>query len=123
MSAADAWVFGVTTLVIASHCFGSQAYDPQAIRIGPRVAEICNFESSQREGRFVVNPFVDDDLDERKRRYLELPELMTDIARGEIKLYPVSSCAIVYYPQLGYRKKASAPHRVQLVPVFLRALC
>lgn len=56
---------------------------PQIDILGEWIDRICDYELSAKEDRFVVRPFVDEKLDNMKRRLRDLPDIMTSVAREE----------------------------------------
>eukprot|EP00794_Sanderia_malayensis_P008159 gene8159-9032_t len=73
---------------------------PQTIDIIKKI----DFDESTSSQRFTVKPGVDNELDERKRTYNGLPDLMTKVASEELKNLDESiiECGVSYLPQLGY---------------------
>eukprot|EP00041_Stephanoeca_diplocostata_P034893 m.1210841 g.1210841 ORF g.1210841 m.1210841 type:complete len:130 (+) comp24593_c1_seq4:177-566(+) len=55
-------------------------YEPAVSELVNLIERLCNFEVSVAEGRFVVNAFVDESLDEQKSTYLRLPEILTEVS-------------------------------------------
>ncbi|KAL5016536.1 hypothetical protein ScPMuIL_006125 [Solemya velum] len=82
-----------------SNCFNEDLH-----RIATLISKIVDFDESITQGRFVVKPNVDEDLDERKRTYNGLPEFMTKVAREELNNLSdeISECNVIYLPQIGY---------------------
>lgn len=74
------------------------------LRITALIKKTLDFAESQAAERFVVNRGIDSTLDEKKRVYNGLPDLLTRIAYGELeKLDPeITDCQVVYLPQIGY---------------------
>lgn len=74
------------------------------MRITAVIKKTLDFEESQAAERFVVNRGIDRDLDEKKRIYNGLTDLLTRIAYGELeKLDPsITNCQVIYLPQIGY---------------------
>ncbi|KAM7286876.1 mutS protein homolog 5 [Ixodes scapularis] len=74
------------------------------LRVASLVEKIHDFEGSQAAGRFVVNRGIDSVLDERKRIYNGLPDLLTRIAYQELDRLDdrIPECQVVYLPQIGY---------------------
>ncbi|XP_047498885.1 mutS protein homolog 5-like isoform X2 [Penaeus chinensis] len=68
------------------------------------IQRIMDMEQSEREARFVVKPGVDPELDDKKRRFSGLGEVMRRVAEVELDHLPleVDSCCIIYLPHVGY---------------------
>ncbi|XP_042866684.1 mutS protein homolog 5-like [Penaeus japonicus] len=68
------------------------------------IQRIMDMEQSEREARFVVKPGVDPQLDDKKRRFSGLGEVMRRVAEVELAHLPpeVESCCIIYLPHVGY---------------------
>ena len=68
------------------------------------INKIMDFEESKLKNRFVVKHGIDRDLDEKKRVFSGLPELMTKVAEQELSQLDdrVLECNVIYLPQLGY---------------------
>lgn len=73
-------------------------------RIANLISKIVDFDEMGIQNRFVVNPNVDEDLDEKKRRYNGLPDFMTQVAKEELNRLSedITECNVIYLPQLGY---------------------
>lgn len=74
------------------------------------INKIIDFDESKAKNRFVVNHGIDKDLDEKKKVFNGLPELMTKVAEQELAALDsrVLECNVIYLPQLGYLLKL--PH-------------
>ncbi|XP_068214442.1 mutS protein homolog 5-like [Palaemon carinicauda] len=68
------------------------------------IQRILDVEQSEIEARFVVRPGVDTELDEKKRRFSGLGELLQKVAEMELANLPqeVESCSLIYLPHVGY---------------------
>lgn len=68
------------------------------------INKIMDFEESKQRNRFVVKHGIDIELDEKKRVFNGLPELMTNVAEQELSQLDsrVLECNVLYLPQLGY---------------------
>ena len=66
--------------------------------------EVFDLESSLSAGEFKVKPGVDKNLDDKRRLYNGLPDIMRTIAEQEVNSLPnfLESCVISYIPSLGY---------------------
>ena len=73
--------------------------------VGVKVNRIVDFDESVLVGRLAVKPGVDRDLDEMKRIYAGIDDLLANVAR---ELHPqmeprlAKLMSVVYMPQLGY---------------------
>ena len=74
------------------------------------ISKIIDFDESKNKNRFVVKHGIDKDLDEKKKVFNGLPELMTKVAEQELSTLDarVLECNVIYLPQLGYLLKL--PH-------------
>ncbi|KAJ3042960.1 MutS protein msh5 [Rhizophlyctis rosea] len=83
-----------------------QVFDVQVLKdVGSYINNVVDFDQSTNEGRFVVKPQVDEDLDELKRTYHGLDDLLSAVAREVSKIIPqefARSLNVIYFPQLGY---------------------
>ena len=68
------------------------------------ITKIMDFEESKQKNRFVVKHGIDKELDEKKRVFSGLPELMTKVAEQELSGLDdkILECNVIYLPQLGY---------------------
>ena len=73
--------------------------------VGTMINTYVDFDESESEDRFVVKANVDEELDEMKRAYAGLDDLLSQVARDEIQKVPIEwrkTLNVVYFPQLGY---------------------
>lgn len=73
--------------------------------LGTMINTYIDFDESESEDRFVVKHNVDEELDEMKRAYAGLDDLLSEVARDEVHKVPINwrkSLSVVYFPQLGY---------------------
>ncbi|CAG8587142.1 7126_t:CDS:10, partial [Dentiscutata heterogama] len=64
-----------------------------------------DFDESVKEGRIVVKPHVDEELDHMKRTYDGLDDFLFEVAREISSSIPTefaSTLNVIYFPQLGY---------------------
>eukprot|EP00056_Hartaetosiga_gracilis_P007746 m.111820 g.111820 ORF g.111820 m.111820 type:complete len:876 (-) comp12770_c0_seq6:574-3201(-) len=68
------------------------------------VDKIFDEHVSKEQNRFVVKPLINKELDEERRRFNHLPDLLTKIARSELPNLPsfLREFSVVYLPQLGF---------------------
>ncbi|XP_011270058.1 MSH5 protein, variant [Capsaspora owczarzaki ATCC 30864] len=79
-------------------CFGPDI--PETIAL---INKIIDFDQSIVQQRFVVKAAIDNTLDEMKRMYQGLPDLMTNVALAEMDdNAEIDECNVVYFPQIGY---------------------
>ncbi|KAI8907567.1 muts domain V-domain-containing protein [Powellomyces hirtus] len=73
--------------------------------VGTMINNMVDFDVSLSEARFVVKPHVDEELDEMKRTYHGLDDLLSEVAHEISGIIPrefVTSLNVIYFPQLGY---------------------
>ncbi|KAJ3280380.1 MutS protein msh5 [Borealophlyctis nickersoniae] len=73
--------------------------------VGTYINNVIDFDESVNEARFVVKPHVDEELDELKRTYNGLDDLLSVVAREVSTSIPQEfsrSLNVIYFPQLGY---------------------
>ena len=73
--------------------------------LGTMINTFVDFDEFESEDRFVVKPNVDEELDEMKRTYAGLDDLLSMVARDEVLKVPrewANLLNVVYFPQLGY---------------------
>ncbi|KAI9254677.1 DNA mismatch repair protein MutS [Sporodiniella umbellata] len=73
--------------------------------IGAEINALIDFETSQREGRLIINKQLDPELDELKKKYSSLDSYLLQIAIQQSKELPVDIGAclnVIYFPQMGY---------------------
>ncbi|KAI8819391.1 muts domain V-domain-containing protein [Fimicolochytrium jonesii] len=73
--------------------------------VGSLINNVVDFDASVNEARFVVKPHVDDELDEMKRTYHGLDDLLSQVAHELGDIIPpefATSMNVIYFPQLGY---------------------
>ncbi|KAM4641957.1 mutS protein homolog 5 [Discoglossus pictus] len=68
------------------------------------ISKVVDFEESLAEKRFCVKPYVDQDVDEKKRHLRGLPDFLTEVARKELEALDnqISSCRVIYIPLIGF---------------------
>lgn len=66
--------------------------------------EVLDLDISLSSGHVRIKPGVDAELDEKKRLYNGLPEILRPVAEEEVQSLPVfiDSCTIAYIPGCGY---------------------
>ncbi|KAK9477054.1 muts domain V-domain-containing protein [Lipomyces japonicus] len=69
-----------------------------------RVGNTVDFEMSPIENRVVIKPTIDQSLDEMKRQYDGMSELLANVARSMSERLEVlvGIINVIYFPQLGY---------------------
>lgn len=73
--------------------------------VGSMINEVVDFEESLQQQRTVVRPNVDDALDERKRLYEGIGELLSRAARSIAEEVPEglpNDLNVIYFPQIGF---------------------
>ncbi|XP_025111606.1 LOW QUALITY PROTEIN: mutS protein homolog 5-like [Pomacea canaliculata] len=73
-------------------------------KVANLLSKTVDFDASVTQNRFVVRPGLDRVLDEKKRLYHGLPDLMTKVAREELSRLGenVTACNVIYMPQICY---------------------
>lgn len=68
------------------------------------INKIMDFEESKIKNKFTVKYAIDRELDEKKRVFEGLPDLMTKVAEQELTTLDekILECNVIYLPQLGY---------------------
>lgn len=81
----------------------------QASNYGPKFEYLVslfentiNIDESNQKSSTTVLPHISSKLDEHKRIFSQLPEILTDIAREEINKYTLSGCTCIYMPNHGF---------------------
>ena len=72
---------------------------------GSLINEVVDFEESIQQQRTVVRPGIDDALDERKRLYEGIGELLSRAARSIAQEVPEglsNDLNVIYFPQIGF---------------------
>ncbi|PVI07070.1 hypothetical protein DM02DRAFT_649014 [Periconia macrospinosa] len=73
--------------------------------IGKRISEIVDLDTSAEETRTVIQPGVDEELDQMKHVFEGLSPLLLEVARKLSEKMPASiqgSLNVIYYPQIGF---------------------
>ncbi|KAG0229575.1 MutS protein msh5 [Actinomortierella wolfii] len=83
-----------------------QAFQAQELNeIGSLINDVLDFDESLVEGRCVVKPNVDEELDRMRQTYHGLGSFLSEVAKDISKTIPshfASTINVVYFPQLGY---------------------
>ncbi|VDI65653.1 DNA mismatch repair protein MSH5 [Mytilus galloprovincialis] len=89
-------------------------------RIANLISKIVDFDEMSVQNRFVVNPNVDEDLDEKKRRYNGLPDFMTQVAKEELNRLSedITECNVIYLPQFNRAQCINPEAKLETVEVF-----
>ncbi|XP_052776091.1 mutS protein homolog 5-like [Mya arenaria] len=82
----------------------TETFSDDLHRITNFINKIVDFQECSIQGRFVVKSGVDEQLDQKKRVFSELPEVMTKVALDELNKLEdyVTECSVLYMPQIGY---------------------
>jgi len=82
----------------------SAGFSKELFHMANLIKTIVDFEESSNVNHFVVKEGVDDELDEKKRKFDGIPYLMTQVAREELNKLDrsINKCSVTYLPQLGY---------------------
>ncbi|TKA64558.1 hypothetical protein B0A49_08259, partial [Cryomyces minteri] len=74
-------------------------------QIGKRITEVVDFEESTQQHRTVVKTGVDEELDNMKRTYDGIDNLLSEVARHIAEGVPSdlrSDLNVIYFPQIGF---------------------
>lgn len=68
------------------------------------ISKVVDFEGSLSENRFTVRPNVDATIDDKKRKLMGLPDLLTEVAQKELEALDnhIPSCSVIYIPLIGF---------------------
>jgi DNA mismatch repair protein MSH5 len=73
--------------------------------VGRRISETVDLEKSMEEGRTVILPAVDQELDQLKRTLDGLDDLLNEVAAKLSEKMPSdlrASLNVIYFPQIGF---------------------
>ena len=73
--------------------------------MGKLICEIVDFESSRDQRRTIILPGVDEELDEIKRTYEGIDDMLSQVAHhiaGQVPAGFNSSLNVIYFPQIGF---------------------
>ncbi|KAF9163576.1 MutS protein msh5 [Actinomortierella ambigua] len=73
--------------------------------VGSLINDVVDFDESMIEGRCIVKPNVDEELDRMRQTYQGLDSFLSEVAKDISKTIPshfASTINVVYFPQLGY---------------------
>ncbi|GFO04709.1 muts protein homolog 5-like, partial [Plakobranchus ocellatus] len=82
----------------------ASAFTDDLDRCANLIHRTIDFEESKRLKKFVVKPNVDEKLDEKKRLFHGVPDILNRVAREELESLSeeIDHCKASYLPQLGY---------------------
>ncbi|KAK3089281.1 hypothetical protein FSP39_002315 [Pinctada imbricata] len=82
----------------------TSTFSESLYQVATLINRIVDLDESITQSRFVVKSNVDSTLDEKKRIYNGLPELMTTVANEELNELSedIRECNVIYLPQIGY---------------------
>ncbi|KAB7497878.1 MutS-like protein 5, partial [Armadillidium nasatum] len=68
------------------------------------IQRTLDFDQAEREGRFVVKPGLDHDLDDLKRKFSGLEGIMNKVAEMELNNLPseLQNCSVAYLAHIGF---------------------
>ncbi|KAL8601021.1 hypothetical protein ACOMHN_030678 [Nucella lapillus] len=91
--------YGVNCVQIASKFTADELHIIASV-----LSKTVDFDASTANNRFMVKAGLDDKLDDKKRLYYGLPDLMTKVAREELAQLKdnIKSCNVIYMPQICY---------------------
>jgi DNA mismatch repair protein MSH5 len=73
--------------------------------VGTMITDVIDFEASQEQGRTIVRPGVSEDLDEAKRAYDGIEDLLSQAAKHIADEVPAdldSKVSVIFFPQIGF---------------------
>nr|POE47349.1 dna mismatch repair protein msh5 [Quercus suber] len=73
--------------------------------IGKMVSDTVDFEATKEQGRTIVKPGIDDELDEAKRTYDGIEDLLSQVAEhiaGQVPMQLDSGINVIFFPQIGF---------------------
>ncbi|KAF2862781.1 hypothetical protein K470DRAFT_166767 [Piedraia hortae CBS 480.64] len=83
-----------------------ETFDKQElVAVGHLISSVVDFESSRDQRRTVVLPGVDDELDEAKRTYDGIEDLLSQVARQIAETVPAeldTRINVIFFPQIGF---------------------
>ncbi|KAJ3031736.1 UNVERIFIED_CONTAM: MutS protein msh5 [Siphonaria sp. JEL0065] len=83
-----------------------QTFDPNALQqVGCQINNVIDFEASSTETNIVVKLGIDQELDELKRLFDGMDDLLSNVAHEVAKTIPDNLSDwlnVIYFPQLGY---------------------
>lgn len=77
----------------------------QLAAVGKIITEVVDFDASKSQGSTVVLPGVDEDLDEAKRTYNGIEDLLSQVAGRVAEHVPAelnSQVNVIFFPQIGF---------------------
>ncbi|KAK3061689.1 hypothetical protein LTR53_019688, partial [Teratosphaeriaceae sp. CCFEE 6253] len=77
----------------------------QLAALGKLINDVVDIEGSKDQGHTVVKPGVDDELDEAKRTYDGIEDLLSHIANNVAEHVPAelnSMVSVMFFPQIGF---------------------
>ncbi|KAI6825107.1 hypothetical protein KC342_g11225 [Hortaea werneckii] len=77
----------------------------QLAAVGTMISEVVDFEASKDQQHTVVLPGVDDELDEAKRTYDGIEDLLSQVAShvaGQVPAALNSKVNVIFFPQIGF---------------------
>ncbi|KAI7177104.1 hypothetical protein KC316_g2684 [Hortaea werneckii] len=85
---------------------GFEKFDKrQLAAVGTMISEVVDFDASKDQQHTVVLPGVDDELDEAKRTYDGIEDLLSQVAghvAGQVPAAPNSKVNVIFFPQIGF---------------------
>lgn len=77
----------------------------QLAQVGKRISDIIDFEQSEQQHRTVVQRGIDDELDNMKRTYDGIEELLSQVANYIADQVPAvlgANINVIFFPQIGF---------------------
>nr|POE54936.1 dna mismatch repair protein msh5 [Quercus suber] len=73
--------------------------------VGKMVSDMVDFDATKEQGRTIIKPGVDDALDEAKRTYDGIEDLLSQVAdhiAGQVPVQLNSGINVIFFPQIGF---------------------
>ena len=77
----------------------------QIAAVGKLICDVVDFEESKGQRRTIVQPGVDEELDEAKRTYEGIEDLLSKVADHVADQVPAeldAKCNVIFFPQIGF---------------------
>ncbi|GME25550.1 DNA mismatch repair protein msh5 [Neofusicoccum parvum] len=95
---------GVWATIRLNQVFETVTFQTLA-QIGKKISEIIDFEESEQQHRTVVQMGVNEELDNMKRTYAAMDDLLSEVAHHTADQIPAvlgASINVIFFPQIGF---------------------